>query len=112
MIFVLILCSTLIATEIFATSNTKDGPKIPCAFDTYDANHDDVITRNEFFQATTGLPQTTSATIFIRMDNDHDGSIQRDEFRFKGAILMRGVFNHCLAKCGWWSDCSSCRSHC
>ena len=48
----------------------KDGPKIPCAFDTYDANDDDVITRNEFFQATSGLPQTTSATIFIRMDND------------------------------------------
>ena len=48
----------------------KDGPSIPCAFDTYDANNDDVITRNEFLQATSGLPQTTSAAIFIRMDNN------------------------------------------
>ena len=48
----------------------KDGPKIPCAFDTYDVNGDDLITKNEFLQATSGLPQTTSVSIFIGLDKD------------------------------------------
>ena len=48
----------------------QDGPKIPCAFNTYDADGDNVITRNDFLRATSGLTQTTSVSIFIRMDKD------------------------------------------
>ncbi|XP_078323148.1 uncharacterized protein LOC144622363 [Crassostrea virginica] len=111
MFSLLILFSTLVATEVLATAISKDGPSIPCAFDTYDSNGDDVITRQEFLQATSGLPQSTSLSIFIRMDSDHDGSIQRTEFKHRNANLMRGIFDHCRSKCGWWgSDCSGCHN--